>query len=125
MQDLRLGCASTPTIGKTAVVGSTKWVKDKNPGSQRTLGFKLEANVLYASRVMGTFGYLALEYASSESSLTNSVQIKSQVLPMLGNSIYFEEEGNATGLYIIQYISSSFDWESGQFLLKKKVATCK
>ncbi|CAL1391150.1 unnamed protein product [Linum trigynum] len=39
----------------------------------------------------------------------------------LGDSIYFEEEGNAPGLYIIQYISSTFDWESGQFLLSQKV----
>ncbi|CAN1263685.1 hypothetical protein LINPERPRIM_LOCUS11692 [Linum perenne] len=39
----------------------------------------------------------------------------------LGDSIYFEEEGTAPGLYIIQYISSSLDWESGQVLLNQKV----
>lgn len=35
----------------------------------------------------------------------------------LGDSIYFEEEGKDPGLYIIQYIPSSFDWKSGQILL--------
>ncbi|CAN0902082.1 hypothetical protein LINGRAHAP2_LOCUS21779 [Linum grandiflorum] len=39
----------------------------------------------------------------------------------LGDSIYFEEEGSGPGLYITQYISSSFDWESGQILLSQKV----
>ncbi|XP_068641476.1 uncharacterized protein [Aristolochia californica] len=32
----------------------------------------------------------------------------------LGDSIYFEEEGNAPSLYIIQYISSSLKWRSGK-----------
>ena len=39
----------------------------------------------------------------------------------LGDSIYFEEEGEVPGLYIIQYISSSLDWKSGQSLLNLKV----
>ncbi|GAV65009.1 DUF1680 domain-containing protein [Cephalotus follicularis] len=39
----------------------------------------------------------------------------------LGDSIYFEEEGNVSGLYIIQYISSSLDWTSGQVILNQKV----
>ncbi|GMY16330.1 DUF1680 domain-containing protein [Fagus crenata] len=39
----------------------------------------------------------------------------------LGDSIYFEEEGNVPGLYIIQYITSSLDWKSGQILLNQKV----
>uniref|UniRef100_A0A5B7A8L3 Alpha-L-arabinofuranosidase B arabinose-binding domain-containing protein n=1 Tax=Davidia involucrata TaxID=16924 RepID=A0A5B7A8L3_DAVIN len=39
----------------------------------------------------------------------------------LGDSIYFEEEGKVPGLYIIQYISSSLDWKSGQILLSQKV----
>lgn len=39
----------------------------------------------------------------------------------LGDSIYFEEEGEVPGLYIIQYISSSLDWKSGQSLLNQKV----
>ncbi|XP_011042052.1 PREDICTED: uncharacterized protein LOC105137852 [Populus euphratica] len=38
----------------------------------------------------------------------------------LGDSIYFEE-GEAPGLYIIQYISSSLDWKSGQIMLNQKV----
>ncbi|KAJ6704752.1 PROLINE-TRNA LIGASE (DUF1680) [Salix purpurea] len=38
----------------------------------------------------------------------------------LGDSIYFEER-EAPGLYIIQYISSSVDWKSGQILLHQKV----
>ncbi|KAG6783406.1 hypothetical protein POTOM_012853 [Populus tomentosa] len=38
----------------------------------------------------------------------------------LGDSIYFEE-GEAPGLYIIQYISSSLDWKSGQIVLNHKV----
>ncbi|XP_059665215.1 uncharacterized protein LOC132311346 [Cornus florida] len=39
----------------------------------------------------------------------------------LGDSIYFEEEGKAPGLYIIQYVSSSLDWKSGQILINQKV----
>ncbi|KAG7947968.1 hypothetical protein I3843_14G121900 [Carya illinoinensis] len=39
----------------------------------------------------------------------------------LGDSIYFEEEGTVPGLYIIQYISSSLDWKSGQIMLNLKV----
>ncbi|KAJ4850963.1 hypothetical protein Tsubulata_002494 [Turnera subulata] len=39
----------------------------------------------------------------------------------LGDSIYFEEEGQAPGLYIIQYISSSVDWTSGQALINQTV----
>lgn len=39
----------------------------------------------------------------------------------LGDSIYFEEEGIVPGIYIIQYISSSFDWSSGKILLDMKV----
>ncbi|KAB5565104.1 hypothetical protein DKX38_005158 [Salix brachista] len=38
----------------------------------------------------------------------------------LGDSIYFEER-EAPGLYIIQYISSSLDWKSGQILVHQKV----
>ncbi|XP_059310468.1 uncharacterized protein LOC132061828 isoform X1 [Lycium ferocissimum] len=39
----------------------------------------------------------------------------------LGDSIYFEEKGNAPGLYIIQYISSSLDWKSGQVVVSQSV----
>ncbi|KAK4419527.1 hypothetical protein Salat_2365600 [Sesamum alatum] len=39
----------------------------------------------------------------------------------LGDSIYFEEEGKHPGLYIIQYISSTFDWRSGQVVLNQRV----
>jgi len=39
----------------------------------------------------------------------------------LGDSIYFEEEGNNPSLYIIQYISSSFNWKSGKTLLTQTV----
>jgi len=39
----------------------------------------------------------------------------------LGDSIYFEEQGKDPSLYIIQYISSSFNWESGKILLNQKV----
>ncbi|KAF5735763.1 hypothetical protein HS088_TW15G01279 [Tripterygium wilfordii] len=39
----------------------------------------------------------------------------------LGDSIYFEEEGETPGLYIIQYISSSVDWTSGKIVLNQKV----
>ncbi|PSR90215.1 E3 ubiquitin-protein like, partial [Actinidia chinensis var. chinensis] len=39
----------------------------------------------------------------------------------LGDSIYFEEEGQVPGLYLIQYISSSLNWKSGQVLLNQKV----
>ncbi|KAK9078552.1 hypothetical protein SSX86_002609 [Deinandra increscens subsp. villosa] len=39
----------------------------------------------------------------------------------MGDSIYFEEAGNSHALYIIQYISSSVDWKSGQVFLAQKV----
>ncbi|XP_012573140.2 uncharacterized protein [Cicer arietinum] len=39
----------------------------------------------------------------------------------LGDSIYFEEEGNDPSLYIIQYISSSINWKSGNILLTQTV----
>ncbi|KAG5517603.1 hypothetical protein RHGRI_038114 [Rhododendron griersonianum] len=39
----------------------------------------------------------------------------------LGDSIYFEEEGNVPGLYIIQYISSSINWKSGKIFINQKV----
>ncbi|KAF5175774.1 proline-tRNA ligase [Thalictrum thalictroides] len=37
----------------------------------------------------------------------------------LGDSIYFEKDGNQ--LYIIQFISSSFDWKSGGLVVNQKV----
>ncbi|XP_030952843.1 uncharacterized protein LOC115975922 [Quercus lobata] len=39
----------------------------------------------------------------------------------LGDSIYFEDKVKGPALYIIQYISSSFNWESGQILLNQTV----
>lgn len=39
----------------------------------------------------------------------------------LGDSIYFEEEGKLPGLYIIQYVSSSVDWKSGQIVVNQVV----
>ncbi|KAJ8539850.1 hypothetical protein K7X08_014102 [Anisodus acutangulus] len=39
----------------------------------------------------------------------------------LGDSIYFEEKGNSPGLYIIQYIPSSFNWKSGQVSVSQKI----
>lgn len=39
----------------------------------------------------------------------------------LADSIYFEEEGEVPGLYIIQYISSLLDWKSGQIVLNQTV----
>lgn len=39
----------------------------------------------------------------------------------LGDSIYFEEEGEVPGLYIIQYISSSLNWKSGQVVLNQTI----
>ncbi|PIN05011.1 hypothetical protein CDL12_22454 [Handroanthus impetiginosus] len=39
----------------------------------------------------------------------------------LGDSIYFEEVGKDLALYVIQYISSSLDWKSGQIVLSQKV----
>ncbi|GAV79107.1 DUF1680 domain-containing protein [Cephalotus follicularis] len=39
----------------------------------------------------------------------------------LGDSIYYEEEGEVNGLYIVQYISSSLDWKSGQVFLNQNV----
>ncbi|KAL9269926.1 hypothetical protein AKJ16_DCAP26440 [Drosera capensis] len=39
----------------------------------------------------------------------------------LGDSIYFEEGGSSPALYVIQYISSSLDWKSGNILLTQRV----
>ncbi|XP_017697122.1 uncharacterized protein LOC103702309 isoform X2 [Phoenix dactylifera] len=39
----------------------------------------------------------------------------------LGDSIYFEEKGSTPGLYIIQYIPSSFNWKSGEIALHQKI----
>lgn len=39
----------------------------------------------------------------------------------LGDSIYFEEEGQSPVLYIIQYISSSLDWKSAQIVIDQRV----
>ncbi|KAJ9558703.1 hypothetical protein OSB04_013317 [Centaurea solstitialis] len=39
----------------------------------------------------------------------------------LGDSIYFEEAGDNPGVYVIQYISSSLNWKSGQIFLDQKV----
>ncbi|RZC83104.1 hypothetical protein C5167_045893 [Papaver somniferum] len=39
----------------------------------------------------------------------------------LGDSIYFEEEGDIPGLYVIQYVASSLKWKSGGFVLNQKV----
>nr|KYP71143.1 hypothetical protein KK1_010387 [Cajanus cajan] len=39
----------------------------------------------------------------------------------LGDSIYFEEEGKNPTLYIIQYVSSSFNWKSGKILINQTV----
>lgn len=42
-------------------------------------------------------------------------------LSKLGDSIYFEQEGEVPGIYIIQYITSSVDWKSGHVSLDQKV----
>ncbi|XP_057988810.1 uncharacterized protein LOC110633851 isoform X2 [Hevea brasiliensis] len=39
----------------------------------------------------------------------------------LGDSIYFEEEGQVPGLYVIQYVSSYLDWKAGQIVLDQQV----
>ncbi|KAH9790046.1 proline-tRNA ligase (DUF1680) [Citrus sinensis] len=39
----------------------------------------------------------------------------------LGDSIYFEQEGKGPGVYIIQYISSTFDWKAGQIVIHQNV----
>ncbi|KAK6164206.1 hypothetical protein DH2020_001070 [Rehmannia glutinosa] len=39
----------------------------------------------------------------------------------LGDSIYFEEEGKIPALYIIQYISSTLNWRSGNISLRQDV----
>ncbi|GFP98765.1 hypothetical protein PHJA_002020400 [Phtheirospermum japonicum] len=39
----------------------------------------------------------------------------------LGDSIYFEEQGSTPALYIIQFISSSFNWRLGKISLRQDV----
>lgn len=39
----------------------------------------------------------------------------------LGDSIYFEEKASTPGLYIIQFIPSSFNWRSGGIVINQKV----
>ncbi|KAF2317732.1 hypothetical protein GH714_039702 [Hevea brasiliensis] len=50
---------------------------------------------------------------------TSSTGIES--FSKLGDSIYFEEEGQVPGLYVIQYVSSSLDWKAGQIVLDQQV----
>jgi hypothetical protein len=38
----------------------------------------------------------------------------------LGDSIYFLEEGEIPGLYIIQYIPSTFDWKAAGLTVKQQ-----
>ncbi|KAK7410044.1 hypothetical protein VNO78_00521 [Psophocarpus tetragonolobus] len=44
-----------------------------------------------------------------------------ELFSKLGDSIYFEEEGKGPILYIMQYISSSFNWRSDKILLNQTV----
>lgn len=39
----------------------------------------------------------------------------------LGDSIYFEEMGSTPGLYIVQFIPSSFNWKSGGISINQKI----
>ena len=39
----------------------------------------------------------------------------------LGDSIYFEEMGSTPGLYIIQFIPSSFNWKSRGITIYQKI----
>ncbi|KAF4395852.1 hypothetical protein F8388_018126 [Cannabis sativa] len=39
----------------------------------------------------------------------------------LGDSIYFEEDGQVPGIYVIQYIPNSLDWKLGKVVLDQKV----
>lgn len=39
----------------------------------------------------------------------------------LGDSIYFQEDGESPALYVTQYISSSLDWKSAGLSLSQKV----
>ncbi|XP_062083998.1 uncharacterized protein LOC133790391 [Humulus lupulus] len=43
----------------------------------------------------------------------------------LGDSIYFEENGEVPALYVIQYIPSSLDWKLGKVVLNQKVDNVK
>ncbi|KAF8034680.1 hypothetical protein BT93_C0867 [Corymbia citriodora subsp. variegata] len=40
----------------------------------------------------------------------------------LGDSIYFEEQGEVPSLYIIQYVSSSLNWKAGGTVINQKIA---
>jgi len=51
----------------------------------------------------------------------NSLAIGIESFSKLGDSIYFEEGGSSPALYIIQYISSSFNWRSGQIAFTQQV----
>ncbi|KAK3443563.1 hypothetical protein EUGRSUZ_B03677 [Eucalyptus grandis] len=39
----------------------------------------------------------------------------------LGDSIYFEEQGEVPGLYIIQYVSSSLNWRAGGTVINQQI----
>lgn len=39
----------------------------------------------------------------------------------LGDSIYFQEDGESPSVYVTQYISSSLDWKSAGLTLSQKV----
>lgn len=70
-----------------------------------------------------------MPFLSLEVSVTRSHSIVSllalnlgiESFSKLGDSIYFEEEAQTLTLYVIQYISSSLDWKSGNVLLNQEV----
>ena len=53
--------------------------------------------------------------------MKKSFAVSIESFSKLGDSLYFEEEGNQIGLYVIQYISSSLDWKSAPLVLNQRV----
>lgn len=51
-----------------------------------------------------------------------SVFVAIESFSKLGDSIYFEEQGEVPSLYIIQYVSSSLNWKAGGTVINQKIS---
>ena len=63
------------------------------------------------------FLYLLIQFSVLFHSLDSGIESFSK----LGDSIYFEERGSMPSLYVIQYVSSSLNWKSGDVSVNQTV----
>ncbi|KAL8091851.1 hypothetical protein AgCh_034203 [Apium graveolens] len=71
--------------------------------------------IVYKVPISSTYGAQRLD-------ILRHVEIQGiESVSKLGDSIYFEQQGQVPEIYVIQYISSSVNWESGNVLVVQKV----